>query len=78
MGPEGLLPSLLVFGTMPTFPIIDSDQPAQTERMVATKLARYGMSKLTAELIILEALQSLLPPSTRYELSPSDKVSVFR
>lgn len=78
MGPEGLVPSLLVFGTLPTFPIVSSDRPEQADRLSAMKRARDEMAKITAELRIREALRSRLPPSTRYHLAPGDKVRVFR
>lgn len=40
MDPEGPVPSLLVFGTMPTFPITDSDRHEQSERLSAMKISR--------------------------------------
>lgn len=78
MGPEGLVPSLLVFGTIPTFPITESNRPEQAERLAAMAKARDEMAKISAELRIQTALRSRLPPSTRYHLSPGDQVRVYR
>jgi len=76
-GPEGLVPSLLVFGTIPTFPAMDVKPPNQKDRLRAISLARDEMSKITAKLRIRQALRSKLPPATEYLVNPGHNVYVF-
>lgn len=63
---------------MPTFPILNSDLPAQVERLAAMKDSIDDMSTISAELRIQAALRSSLLSPIKYNLLPSDKVRVFR
>lgn len=78
MGPNGLIPSLLVFGTLPRFPGIEASHPNQRERFQALKTARAEMEAIVAETRIQKALRSKLPPATKYLILPGDLVRVFR
>jgi hypothetical protein len=46
MGPNGLVPSLLVFGMVPRFPVIDEHIPNQDQRALAMKVSREEYQKL--------------------------------
>lgn len=78
MGPEGLVPSYLVFGVIPTFPAFNTELPSQRDRMAAISSARSEMATISAKLRIQQALRSKLPPATEYIAHPNDMVFVFR
>lgn len=50
MGPEGLVASLLVFGTVPTAPTMNKDIASQLDHVGALDLARKEMSSITIDL----------------------------
>lgn len=78
MGPEGLVPTLLVFGCLPKLPTINTNLPGQRERMRALQQARKEMATITAEIRIQRALSSRVPRNTDLELHPGDRVRVYR
>ena len=78
MGPEGLVPSMLVFGVLPRFPVSTIDLPNQVDRMNALKSARAEMETIACELKLAQALRSKLPPAADYQLSVGDQVLVKR
>lgn len=49
MGPEGLVPSLLVFGVFSSLPAGTSSNKTQVERLKAVQLARAEMEYIVAE-----------------------------
>ena len=53
IGENGLVPSRLVFGITPRFPIISSDLPTQKERMDILRSAQMEMNAIIAERRIL-------------------------
>lgn len=67
MGPEFLVPSLLVFGILPRFPSLNTELPNQTDRMIALEMAQVQMASINAKLKVQKALRSKLPrlPSTK-------------
>lgn len=77
MGPEGLVPSLLVFGQLPRFPPHSTPLLSHSERMNAMTIARKEMANITARLRIQKALKSKLPPATKYLINPGDQVYVY-
>ena len=77
-GPDGLVPSLLVFGSLPSFPAVNMDVPIQKHRMAALQTARKEMSSIVARLRIQEALRSRLPPAAKYLIEPGDLVHIYR
>lgn len=78
MGPNGSVPSLLVFGCLPRFPSVNSKVPEQVERMDALQAARREMETITAETRIRKALSSRVPRNADLIISPGDSVRVFR
>ncbi len=56
MGPEGLVPSYLVFGCIPRFPSTESTLSTQQQRMDGMQAARLEMAIITAEVRIGKAL----------------------
>lgn len=48
MGPEGLVPSLLVFVVLPSLPVINKPLPNQRDRMAAMALSKAEMATVTA------------------------------
>ena len=78
MGPNGLVPSLLVFGALPSFPAPATNHPNQEERFQALRLARQEMETIVAQTRIKTALRSKLPPATKYLIKPGDDVRVYR
>lgn len=78
MGPEGIVPSYLVFGVLPSFPPLNTTLPHQKDIMAALNLSRNEMASMPARLRIQQALRSSLPPATLYNIDPGEKVYVFR
>lgn len=78
MGPNGLVPSLLVFGVLPSFPSPTRNSPDQVERFEALKKAKAEMESIVAEQRIKKALKSKLPPATKYLIKPGDQVRVYQ
>lgn len=80
VGPDGLVPTLLVFGAYPR--MIDSDAPSPTvaQRTTAIKKAMIEINKLRAERQIAEALNTRNGPKTDaiHGLPPSSPVLVWR
>lgn len=77
-GPDGIVPSLLVFGSLPSFPAVNMDVPMQKERMAALQTARKEMASVVARLRVQEALRSKILPSTHFLIKPGDAVHVYR
>lgn len=75
---DGLVPSLLVFGVVPTFPMSNRQLPGQKARLQAIVDARLEMGSIVAEQRITRALRSKLPPAVHYDISPGDLVLVHR
>lgn len=78
MGPDGLVPTLLVFGSLRTLPITASDLPTQRTRMAALRTGREEMATLVAAQHISRALSSKLANATMYAIAPMDTVRVYR
>lgn len=78
MGPEGYIPSMLVFGTLPTFPGGKSNDREQELRMEVIRVTRREIETITAELRIKAALKARLPPSTEFDIRPGMRVRVYR
>jgi hypothetical protein len=79
-GPDGLVPTLLVFGAY--LRIIESDAPSPTvaQRATAIKKAMAEIHKLQAKRQITDALNTRNGPMTNkvYSLPPSSPVLVWR
>ena len=78
LGPEGLVPTYLVYGTFPSFPICRNAPPSQEDRMRALATARAEMATITSEPRVMRALKSKLPPATQYDIQAGDHVLVYQ
>lgn len=76
MGPEGLVPSMLVFGTLPRLSPHSTTLPNHVDRMHAMEVARLEMTNITAKIKLQRALRSKLPPATKYLVNTGDQVYV--
>lgn len=81
MGPEGFVPTLLVYGMLPRIPIGDqaTTTPNQAARMKALSTARSEMEEICANLRLKTAETHDLPPTLLdMQPSPGMQVLVFR
>lgn len=80
VGPEGLCPTLLVFGAMPKLPLPESLPSAtqQGQRMMLMEKAREEYMKIIAEMRLKTAEKAFIPKSPSLELKYGDKVLVYR
>lgn len=77
-GPNGLVPTLLVFGVMPIIPIIPGNYPSQVERMHALKRARKEMGVHIANARLRKGLSSNVPASASSEIQNGSLVLWYR
>jgi hypothetical protein len=77
MGPEGLVPTLLVFGSVPRLSIGDQ-LPSQNERMSAMKSARCEMYSIVSELRINRTLYSKTLCGAMRVFHPRELARVYR
>lgn len=77
MEPNGLVPTLLVYGILPCFPVADADFPDQQAFMRALAVARREMETVVAKLRISRSLRSRIPAAANYIINPGDRVQVF-
>lgn len=78
MGPEGIVPSLLVFGNMPRFPASPSQNHEQSERIAMMQTARLEMEKITSRLRIKKVLKTKAPKAVHAIISEGDPVLIWR
>lgn len=76
-GVNGLVPSLLVFGTIPSLGNAEADIADQEDRFNALSAARKEAAVITAEPQIRLALKSNITQSAKYSLRPGQIVIVF-
>ena len=76
-GPNGLVPTLLVFGVMPRMPIRPMELPSQLERMTAIHAARKELSQSIASHRVTQALQRNTPSASMSSLKIGDEVLVY-
>ena len=77
-GDNGLVPSLVVFGIIPRFPITISDILAQKERMLALAKAQMERNAVVAERRILAALTRSIPTKTDFVAEIVQEVLVYQ
>ena len=77
-GPHGLVPSVLVFGSMPAFPLAPKNMHSQAERYKALATARKEMANIVAQRRVNDALRRKFPPATAYHIKSGDQVRVYR
>lgn len=78
MNEDGLVPSLLVFGIIPRFPIIATELPTQKERMEVLATARAEMEAIVAKRRIMTALLKAVPPAADRVCEIGEEVWVYR
>lgn len=78
MEPEGLVPSLLVFGVIPTLSITSKSLSTQKDWMQTLALAQADMETITAELRIYQALRLNLLPATMFIINVGDNVRIYK
>jgi hypothetical protein len=74
MGPNGLVPSLLVFGMIPRFPIIDANVPDQEQRGLAMQVSREEYQNVVAEMRVKAALLHNVPAAADMQYKEGDLV----
>jgi len=78
-GPEGLVPSLLVFGTMPKLPnVARLEHETQKNRLRAATTARLEYEKIVCARRVQLALKSRPPPNSNQKYFPGDMIYVYR
>ncbi len=77
IGENGLVPSKLVFGIIPRYPILNTDLPNQKERMEAIKLAQAEMNSIIAERRVLAALTKKIPPAADRQYNLGEEVLIY-
>ena len=77
IGENGLVPSRLVFGIIPRFPIISTDLPSQKERMEILVRAQMEMNAIVAERRIMAPLTKDIPPAADRVCELGEEVLVF-
>jgi hypothetical protein len=78
MGPEGLVPSLLVFGVLQRVPATRTSLPNQKDRMEAFSAARSEMETIASQLRLAEGTHRIVPPAASLELKIGQPVLVYR
>lgn len=80
VGPEGICPSLLVFGVMPKLPIPGSSPAAvpHGKRMIAVEQTCEEYIKIVTKLRLKTAEKTFVPKSPPLSLKYNDKVLVYR
>lgn len=77
IGENDVVPSLLVFGTVPRFPIVSTKIPSQRERMKILSAAQMEMNAINAERRVLSALNRNIPPTADRVNNLGDKIVVL-
>lgn len=76
-GDKGLVPSMLVFGVIPSIYNSGAHLCEQEDRFDAMKRAREEAATITAENRVNRALRANVPPSARYTLKTGQAVMVY-
>jgi hypothetical protein len=79
-GPDGLVPTLLVYGALPRMVEYDAPSPSVSQRSLALKKAMSEIQKLRAKRQVTDALNTRNGPSTAniHELALNSDVLVWR
>lgn len=76
--PLGLVPALLIFGTMPKIPIKPRKMPYHVNRMSKIIPARLEMSELARRSRITTALRKNVPKAAQNNLIVGEEVLMYR
>lgn len=74
---DGLVPLLLVFGSIPSFPVSNRKLPGKSERRQAIANARLEMGNIFVEQRITRAIKSNIPPAVSYDIIAGEDVLVY-
>lgn len=77
-GPNGLVPKLLVFGTMPRIPVRLADMPGQVDLMSALEKAHLELLKMIAASRVSRALRSNVLSAAIQNIKIGDELLVYR
>lgn len=77
IGENGLVPSRLVFGIIPRFPILNTNLPMQKDRMAMIKETQAEMNCSIAERRVLTALTRDIPPAADRTYNIGEEVLVY-
>lgn len=77
-GPNGLVPTLLVFGVLPRMPVAPVSLPAQRDRVMAMHAARNEMAKHVAKSRLERAARSRVPAAADAVIRAGTSVLVYR
>jgi hypothetical protein len=79
-GPDGLIPTLLVFGAYPRMTEFDAPSPTTTQRATAIKKAMAEIQKMRAKRQVADALNTRNGPNTDgiHNLELNSQVLVWR
>lgn len=69
---------MLVFGSLPTLPILSTDRPSKRLRLEALRKAREEMATIVAAQRLSRAFNGLLCHDARYTISRGDMVRIYR
>jgi hypothetical protein len=80
IGPDGLVPTLLVFGAFPRMTEVDAPAPSILQRATAIRKAMDEVTKLRAKMQVNNALNTRNGPNTEslYDLPLNSNVLVWR
>lgn len=76
-GPKELVPSLLVFGTIPSLGNTGANLMEQEDQFKAKHTARKEAAKIVAEQWIKTAVRMNVPPAAKYKLHTGQKVMAY-
>lgn len=77
-GPNGLVPSLLLFGVMPRIPTEPATYPDTNARIQAMESPRDELEVINARARVQQSLKKSPPPAASLTLSPMQPVYVYR
>lgn len=77
MPPNGLVPSLLGFGTFPSFSVATENTAEQEVHIEIMQTARNEVARIPAEQRIATAVKTSVPPSAKFKLKPGDILSGY-
>lgn len=77
-GPQGLVPTLLIFGVMPRISVVPSELPDQISRMAAMHSARKEMTAFIAKDRLSTAIRANVPAAAMKNIKVGSDILVYR
>lgn len=75
--PDGPVPALFVYRTLPTFPLLNKYIAGQKKGMDALWTTRKKVANIQAEKRMSKAIKSNLPPAVKHKDNNGDKVYAY-